>query len=155
MTRADSRFYLPSQASMPLRFLPYMTRNGDYICPSHIVVGLQGERRSTYLCAWGCYSTVQNWVGWWRGTSFSLLGGAPRAHTGGALSRKKVRLRRARHSYIVIVICFSKHEWTRVWLWKICWGGPLGIKTPPTSAKPKIGIRKYLGPGVGFPEIPQ
>ena len=101
MTRADSRFYLPSQVSMPLRFLPYMTRNGDYICPSHIVVGLPEERGSTYLCAWGCYSTIQ---GLGRGDGgvplFLLLGGdPPSSHRGVHLSREKVRLRRARHSY--------------------------------------------------------
>ena len=51
MTRADSRFYLPSPASMPLRFLPYIARNSDYICPPHIVVGLLEERGRVLICA--------------------------------------------------------------------------------------------------------
>ena len=51
MTRADSRFYLPSHASMPLRFLPYIARNSDYICPPHIVVGLLEERGGVLICA--------------------------------------------------------------------------------------------------------
>ena len=36
---------------MPLRFLPYITRNSDYIYPSHIVVGLLEEKGGVLICA--------------------------------------------------------------------------------------------------------
>jgi hypothetical protein len=86
MTRADSRFYLPSLASMPLRFLPYIARNSDYICPPHIVVGLLEERGGVLICA--PEAAIVLFQGLGRGDCgvplFYYWVGTPRAHIGGA-----------------------------------------------------------------------
>jgi hypothetical protein len=121
MTRADSRFYLPSQVSMPLRFLPYITRNNDYICPPHIVVGLLEERGGVLICAPEAAIVLLQGLG--RGDCgvplFLLLGGdPPSSHRGcTCLGRKLDCVVRVIH--IVIVICFSKHGLSQVWLWKM------------------------------------